>query len=186
MIDPRRRSFLRGRMAEAAAPDAPAVQRPPWALAEAQFTERCVRCHACVEDCPHGVLKAGDGGFPEVNFATQGCDFCGACEAACEPQALDRAAAEAAHGGDSAHAAWPGWQVRIAPHCLALQKVECRICGDVCAPRAIRFAPAPGGISQMRLDLAACTACGECVGVCPVGAVSIQSEKGRQRLTDKR
>ncbi|WOP15094.1 ferredoxin-type protein NapF [Ottowia sp. SB7-C50] len=172
MVDPRRRSFLRGRMADAAAPQAPVVQRPPWAVAEARFTEQCVRCHACVEGCPRHVLKVGDGGFPEVDFSAQGCDFCGACEAACEPQALNRPAAEAAQAGTS-HAAWPGWQVRIAPHCLALQKVECRICADACAPRAIRFRPAPGGISQMQLDLAACTACGECVAVCPVGAAMI-------------
>jgi ferredoxin-type protein NapF len=173
MVDPRRRSFLRGRMAEAASPQVPVVQRPPWAVAEVRFTEQCVRCHACVEDCPRHVLKVGDGGFPEVDFSAQGCDFCGACEAACEPQALNRGVAEAARAGSS-HAAWPGWQVRIAPHCLALQKVECRICADACAPRAIRFRPAPGGISQMQMDLAACTACGECVAVCPVGAASVQ------------
>ena len=173
MIDPRRRSFLRGRIAEAAAPQVPAVQRPPWAVAEARFTALCVRCHACVGDCPRHVLHVGDGGFPAVDFSAQGCDFCGACEAACEPQALDRAAAEAAHGINSPHAAWPGWQVQIGAQCLALQRVECRICGDACAPRAIRFRPAPGGIAQMQLDLAACTACGDCVAVCPVGAARV-------------
>ena len=172
MIDPRRRLFLRGRVAEAAAPQAPAVQRPPWAVAEERFTQLCVRCHACIEDCPADVLKIGDGGFPEVDFHAQGCDFCGACEAACEPQALNRAAAEAGQGA-STPAAWPGWQVQIGPQCLALQKVECRMCADACEPRAIRFQPALGGISQMVLNLAACTACGECVGVCPVGAAGM-------------
>ena len=176
MIDPRRRSFLRGRMVEAAAAQPPAVQRPPWAVAEDRFTALCVRCHACIEDCPRDVLKVGDGGFPEVNFAAQGCDFCGACEAACEPQALNRHAAEAAHGSASPLAAWPLWQVCIAPHCLAQQKVECRICADACAPRAIRFKPAPGGISQMALTLPDCTACGECVAVCPVGAVTLSRQ----------
>ncbi len=68
---------------------------------------------------------------------------------------------------------WPGWQVQIGPQCLALQKVECRMCADACEPRAIRFQPALGGISQMVLNLAACTACGECVGVCPVGAAGM-------------
>ncbi|MDO5623657.1 MAG: ferredoxin-type protein NapF [Pseudomonadota bacterium] len=173
MIDPRRRSFLRGRMAEAAAPQAPAVQRPPWALAEARFAEQCTRCHACVTACPRGVLAVGDGGFPAVDFSAQGCDFCGACDTACAPRALNRAAAEAAHGPDALRAAWPGWQVRIAPHCLALQKVECRTCGDACDARAIRFRPALGGIAQMQLDPQACTACGECVAVCPVGAAAM-------------
>jgi len=172
VIDPRRRSFLRGRIAAAAAPQPPAVQRPPWAVAEARFTELCTRCHACVEACPRGVLKLGDGGFPEVSFIAQGCDFCGACEPVCKPRALNRRAADAPPGDDP-HAAWPGWGVHIAEHCLALQKIECRTCADVCAPRAIRFLPALGGISQMRLDLSACTACGECVAVCPVGAIGM-------------
>lgn len=166
MIDPRRRSFLRGRIAEAGASDAPAAQRPPWAVGEKRFTELCSRCRACVEACPQGVLKIGDGGFPQVDFSRRGCDFCGACERCCPPRALDRAAA-------GQRAAWPGWQARIAPQCLALNKVECRICAEACEPGAIRFRPAPGGISQMRIDPAACTACGQCVSVCPVGAVTI-------------
>lgn len=58
MIDPRRRSFLRGRMVEAAAAQPPAVQRPPWAVAEDRFTALCVRCHACIEDCPRDDRKS--------------------------------------------------------------------------------------------------------------------------------
>ena len=173
MIDPRRRSFLRGRIAESVAPQAPVVQRPPWALPQESFVDHCDRCRACVQACPLEVLKLGDGGFPEVVFSNRGCDFCGACERACKPRALDRAAAEARGAQAGLRAAWPGWQARIAPQCLALQKVECRICAEVCDARAIRPQPAPGGVSQMRLDPAACTACGECVGVCPIGAVAV-------------
>lgn len=163
-MDSRRRSFLRGRIAEAAAPQASVAQPPPWALPPARFAERCDRCRACVQACPQGVLKLGDGGFPEVDFSVRGCDFCGACEQACAPRALNRAAAQAA---------WPDWQVRVAPHCLALGRVECRVCADACDVRAIRFRPTPGGISQMQLDPAACTACGQCLGVCPAGALAM-------------
>ena len=173
MIDPRRRSFLRGRMAEAGAPLPRAAQRPPWAVPEDRFVSVCERCNACIAACPRQVLKAGDGGFPETDFSSRGCDFCDACEPVCKPRALDRAAAEALHGQAAPRAAWPLWQARIAPHCLALNKVECRICADACDARAIRFKPAPGGISQIQLDPAACTACGECVGVCPAGALAM-------------
>jgi len=164
VIDPRRRSLLRGRITEAVAPRAPAAQRPPWALPQAGFAARCDRCRVCVQACPQGVLKLGDGGFPEVDFSLRGCDFCGACEQACAPRALDRAAAQAA---------WPLWRVGVAPHCLALGQVECRVCADACDARAIRFRPTAGGISQMQLDPAACTACGQCLGVCPVGALAM-------------
>lgn len=165
MIDPRRRALLRGRIVDVTAPHAPAVQRPPWALHEEAFTARCVRCHACVDACPRHVIRAGDGGFPAMEFFRQGCDFCAgepACEGACEPQALNRAARQQA---------WPDWKIAVSDQCLARRQVECRSCGDACDARAIRFKPAPGGIAQMQLDRAACTGCGECVGVCPVGAV---------------
>jgi ferredoxin-type protein NapF len=161
-------------MAEAAAPQARIVQRPPWAVLQARFASVCDRCGDCIVACPRKVLKAGDGGFPETDFSSRGCDFCGACEQACKPRALDRAAAQAGCGQAAPQqAAWPLWQARIAPHCLALNKVECRVCADACDARAIRFRPAPGGISQMQLDLAACTACGDCVGVCPAGALTM-------------
>jgi ferredoxin-type protein NapF len=177
VIDPRRRAFLRGRVAEAAAPQPPAVQRPPWAVAEALFAERCTRCDACITACPRGVLKRGDGQFPEVDFSAQGCDFCGACAAACDAGALGVNDQRQCRTDLTAATAWPSWQVHIAPTCLAQQHVECRICADACEPRAIRFQPALGGISQMVLDVSACTACGECVGVCPVGAVHTAAKR---------
>jgi ferredoxin-type protein NapF len=63
--------------------------------------------------------------------------------------------------------------VAIAPACLAQRGVECRICGEACDTGAIRFAPRPGGAAQPVLDLARCSACGDCVRPCPVGAVSV-------------
>ncbi|MFV0679589.1 ferredoxin-type protein NapF [Ottowia sp.] len=175
MIDPRRRAFLRGRVAQAAAPQAPAAQRPPWAVTEDLFAQRCTRCDACITACPRGVLKRGDGHFPEVDFSAQGCDFCGACAAACASGALG-VNVQGRHRAELAAAtAWPHWQVHIESTCLAQQHIECRICADACDTRAIRFQPALSGISQMRLDLDACTACGECVAVCPVGAARIKT-----------
>lgn len=59
--------------------------------------------------------------------------------------------------------------------CLANRGVECRLCGDACEPRAIRFRLARGGIAALVLDAAACTGCGECLPTCPVGAIELEA-----------
>ena len=61
--------------------------------------------------------------------------------------------------------------VSISDTCLTRAGVSCRLCEDACEPRAIRFAPRPGGVFQPALDGARCTACLACVEVCPVHAI---------------
>lgn len=161
MIDARRRGFLRGAIGPQHGPT-PAL-RPPWAIdPDAAFTERCTRCGDCLRACPRGVLKAGDGGYPVIDFAQQGCSLCGDCSRACPTGAI----------GPVTGAAF-AWRVQIADSCLAQHGVECRVCGDACDTRALRFAPARGGIAQLRVAPEACTGCGDCVAPCPVGAISL-------------
>jgi ferredoxin-type protein NapF len=62
----------------------------------------------------------------------------------------------------------------IGAGCLAANGVVCRACGDHCETGAIRFRLAPGGRSFAQVELARCTGCGGCVGICPVGAVVMQ------------
>lgn len=162
-MDPSRRLFLRGRVAT----PVQARPRPPWAVAEPQFLARCTRCAACVPACPGGLLTLGDGGYPEISFARQGCDACGACSRACPSGAI----------GPTTGAPF-AWRVQVSEACLARQQVECRLCGDFCDTRALRFVPTQGGISQLQLDPAACTGCGACVAPCPVGALRMQLPEG--------
>lgn len=63
---------------------------------------------------------------------------------------------------------------QIAAHCLALRQVECRICGDACDARALRFPPRLGGMAVPVLDTDACTGCGDCIAPCPAGALALQ------------
>lgn len=156
-MNPQRRSFLRGRVAPPRL-----APRPPWALPEAQFAQACSRCDACISACPQAILARGDGGFPEVSFKLAGCTACGACVEACAPQALQRQPA-----------LWD-WRAQIGPACLASQRVECRVCGEVCDHRAIRFAPTLGGVATPALNLDQCTGCGACVAPCPTQAITMR------------
>ena len=159
MVDASRRGFLRGR------PRPRAEMRPPWALPESAFIDRCTRCGDCVTACPQRILVPGDGGFPMVDFSQRECSFCGECAAACQPLALVR-------GEDLP--AWP-CKALVSDVCLARRGTECRVCGDFCAVRAIRFAPRQGGTAIPSIDKDACTGCGACVAPCPTKAITIQA-----------
>lgn len=141
--------------------------RAPGAVAEDLFVDRCSRCDACITACPEGVLKRGSGGYPEIDFTASGCTFCGACATACR---------------DGAIVAQTAWSLKAAvgPTCLLGHGVLCRVCGDHCEIRAIRFHPVPGGKLAMTIETETCTGCGACLSRCPANALSIIRPQGDQ------
>lgn len=159
MVDLSRRAFFRGR------PRPKAEIRPPWALPEAAFIDRCTRCNDCLKACPTNILVSGDGGYPTVDFSAGECTFCADCVASCQPKALLRS--------DPEQAAWT-YRAAIGESCLPYHGVECRVCGDFCDARAIRFAPRRGGNPLPEIAPETCTGCGACVATCPVAAISIR------------
>lgn len=58
-------------------------------------------------------------------------------------------------------------------HCLAAQRIECRLCGDGCDAGAIRFPPRLGGVAVPVIDAGRCTGCGDCLPLCPTGALRL-------------
>lgn len=151
--------------------------RPPWALAEADFLERCTRCAACINVCPTHLLIKGSGGFPEADFtpghAPDGCTFCGKCLSACQDGAL-----RAVDG----QAVWT-LQAAFGDACLATNNVVCRTCGEACDARAISFPPRLGAVARPQLTAAACTGCGACLADCPTQAIQMLPDSSRSIAT---
>jgi len=63
----------------------------------------------------------------------------------------------------------------IGPACLALNSVVCRSCAEHCAPHAIHFRLAPGGIAVPLVRAERCDGCGTCLAACPVSAIMLQA-----------
>jgi len=156
-----RRSLFSGR---AHTPMAPAL-RPPWALDEAAFQDTCTTCDKCIGGCAEGIILRGAGGYPVIDFNKGECTFCGDCAEVCAPGAL------VAQDHDQI-LPWT-LEARVSSDCLSACAVTCRVCGDRCDARAIRFQLAVGGVADPIIDQSLCTGCGACVAPCPVGAVEV-------------
>ena len=154
-MDPSRRRFF-GSHLPCVAPF-----RPPWSVPEACFVDACSRCDDCVRACPTGLLQRGDSGFPLADFSAAACSFCGDCANACKTGAI---------APDTSRVPWQ-FTICIGESCLAHQRVECRVCGEMCEPRAILFPLMAGGVLRPEVDSAVCTGCGACLAPCPVNAI---------------
>jgi ferredoxin len=61
--------------------------RPPGALSESQFTDKCVRCLDCLSVCPKGALSTDDAGYPCLTNPNA-CGQCGLCADVCTRGAI--------------------------------------------------------------------------------------------------
>jgi ferredoxin-type protein NapF len=68
----------------------------------------------------------------------------------------------------------------VAGGCLAVRGVACVACADPCEPRALRIRPMLGGRAMPMVESETCTGCGDCLKVCPVGAISLEPAKSLQ------
>ncbi|MCW9033288.1 MAG: ferredoxin-type protein NapF [Rhodospirillales bacterium] len=149
------------------------VLRPPFAVDAETFTDICDRSGKCIKACPKGIIGRGSGGFPEIDFSKGECTFCYDCIDACKSGALKKATYKKEITDQ------PPWTYKavIGDGCLSASGVTCRVCGDICDSRAIKFRLAIGGKAFPELTLTDCNGCGACVVPCPTKTISIKHEE---------
>lgn len=132
----------------------PGLIRPPGALSEARFLERCIKCGQCMRVCPTNIiqpalLQAGVEGLwtPVLNYrvGTSGCEVnCVACGNVCPTAALRPLSIKEKRGLDQFAEAGPvrmGLAFVDRGRCLPWAMGRpCIVCQEVCpvAPKAVR------------------------------------------------
>ncbi len=151
--------------------------RPPLATEAEAFTDICDRSGRCIKACPEGIIIRGSGEFPEIDFSKGECTFCYDCVKACKSGALKK---NVLNNQANDQQPWT-YKAVIGGGCLSANGVTCRVCGDLCDSRAIKFRLAVGGKAFPELTLKDCTGCGACVAPCPTKAISINDEEMERR-----
>jgi ferredoxin-type protein NapG len=142
--------------------------RPPGALAEKDFRERCSKCGQCVTACPVYAIRIDysedeGAGFPYIDVDYQACTLCDGqpCMPACPTGALEIVERDEI---DMGTANWFEQTCRLA------SGEDCTICIDDC----------PIGVNaieiinrQVVVKEEGCTGCGVCQNHCPTDPKSI-------------
>ena len=154
--------------------------RPPAALPEPGFLDRCIRCGACMKVCPTNALQpawfaAGtEGMFSPLLVPRIGpCEpECNACSAVCPTGAI-RAVPLA-----EKKQAKVGTAVVNPRRCLAwAEGRRCMVCQEVCPYGSVKIVPVPGlSVPAPVVRPERCFGCGFCEEHCPTRLPSIVVE----------
>jgi polyferredoxin len=173
------------------------VIRPPGAVEEHEFLERCIRCAECMKVCPNNALhpaffEAGVEGLwtpmlvPRIGYCEHSCVLCGqVC-----PTGAIRKIDERAKLGIGQPPIRIGTAMYDTGRCLPwAMATPCIVCEEFCptSPKAIWLEPVevpkrlgehgPNGepppmttvkLQRPHVDPALCIGCGACEKVCPV------------------
>jgi ferredoxin-type protein NapG len=144
-----------------AAPEKPAPAmrtdwlRPPGAVTEALFFERCTKCNDCVKACPYESIVTHADGTPVIFPDVVPCYLCDdlPCIAACATEALlPVAATQDLHMG-----------VAVVNHRLCTAGQGCHACVSKCPTDALAM-----DFDSQRLVVTEerCVGCGMCQHIC--------------------
>ena len=146
------------------------IFRPPGALPEQEFLEKCHRCGNCVKNCPANAiqpLQSPDTNLvntPYIDPEEQPCVICDslACMYVCPTGALQKVFAEDIR---------IGLAVFNSETCLRNQTVECSYCVDTCPIGEDAITLSQENLVEV-FD-SGCTGCGVCQYACPTDPKSI-------------
>lgn len=150
--------------------------RPPGAVPEPDFLDKCIRCGLCMKACPtNGLQPAGLGtgffGGPDVVFSPLlvsrrgACDpACNACGTVCPTGAIQRMPLEEKQ--------WAKVGTAVVQPGLCLAWAEgrrCVVCEEVCPYGAIESVQTSGAsVAVPFIKSSRCFGCGYCEQFCPV------------------
>ncbi len=148
--------------------------RPPGAVEEQLFLERCTGCHDCITACPPGAIVAHPSDGTPILFADQSpCLLCEdvPCIVACGTDALRPVA-----GIDQVRMG-----MAVVSHQLCTAGQGCHACVSKCPTDALRT-----DLASLRLTVSqeTCVGCGMCELVCKTvnDHVAIRVAPSRQRM----
>ena len=130
--------------------------RPPGAVEEALFLERCTQCGDCVKACPPGAIVAHERDATPVLFADRSpCLLCDdfPCIASCPTGALLPV--------DGIHDVHMG--VAVVSHRLCTAGQGCHACVSKCPTQALTM---DFESMQLAVEQGACVGCGMCEMIC--------------------
>jgi polyferredoxin len=164
------------------------VIRPPGAVEEDKFLERCIKCCECMKVCPNNALhpalfEAGLEGvwspllIPRIGYCEHECVLCGSV---CPTGAIRNISVHEKVGRGE----FAGRPIKLGTafydkgRCLPWSMdTPCIVCEEICptSPKAIwaedvwvTKAGKPVRLQQPRVDPQLCIGCGACEKVCPV------------------
>jgi polyferredoxin len=164
------------------------VIRPPGAVEEERFLERCIKCCACMKVCPNNALhpalfEAGLEGvwspllIPRIGYCEHECVLCGSV---CPTGAIRNISVHEKVGRGE----FAGRPIKLGTafydkgRCLPWSMdTPCIVCEEICptSPKAIWAEDVwvtkggkPVRLQQPRVDPQLCIGCGACEKVCPV------------------